>query len=261
MLSEIISMLALGALMGVVGGSAQAISEQAKERNRAKATGLPISSLFDISKFSLTLAVAALSGAIAALAGLAFANSVVPPTAATLMLFFLIGYVSADVLENSVLMRWPRPEFSERSVPMASVKIYYRSELLAYHRVPTCVIMIEDSEQIARIEELGEFTASFPDRVNRSPLGVRILFSVFFDPNTRPVQVLARVWRLEAIHLNAVDRYRMVGTISGERMVGLSANAVEQSCDLACLPPAEQSSGPGRCVVCTLKNGVFELCC
>jgi len=140
-------------------------------------------------------------------------------------------------------------------MPKADIKILYASEL-TLPGYPTVRLDIEDQNVV--LQGPGEATVTVTTE-NEQP--VRILFRIWFPKSSREISAVAQSWEPTSILLDLAERQRMVGTIQAQQLRALGADAVERECDMTCLPPARQTSGPARCVVCTDSDGVFELCC
>jgi hypothetical protein len=258
--SDFLMILLLGALMGIVGQGARAVVGVAKAR--ARSGGFSLLAVFYPIRLLLSLVIGAFVGVGAALVfwDTAMAGA---PTSTELLLAALAGYAGTDFIEGYLKITIEAPaqwEEAQRGTSKSKIEIRYRLGASVIERPPACLLRFEDLPQPVRLEGPGNFAVELPDTAYFRDAGIRIVFSVEFEEKGQPVEAIARVWRPEAIFLTLEGPRRMVGTIRGHGAVSFGAAAIDQGCDIMCLPPAEQTSGPGRCVTCKTNVGVFELC-
>jgi hypothetical protein len=255
----------LGGALGVLGLGVRVVVELAKAKASAAtetATERDVWPL-ELKRLIPSLGMAVIFGSLSAVAMSVGVGTLGIPT--VVLLCTLAGYAGADLGDPyiRVFEFYKLQRETEQGAPMANIQVHYNADSYALHDIkpPTCLLTFDDKIQSLRLDHLGSFTADLPETSRVLDKGHRVHFLIKFDEKSAPVEALARVWRPEAIFLNLVNKQRLVGTIRGQRMVSLGAAGVDRDCDITCIPPASQTSGPGNCVTCKTKSGIFELCC
>ena len=142
---------------------------------------------------------------------------------------------------------------------VATIWVSYESTAPLVENFPACSLWFDEISEPLILTNPKDATFTIPDETFFGSGGTRILFRIGFGK--RSVRALARVRQPKTIKLNLVKANRLVGTIHRERTASVGAAAVEEGCDVTCVPPARQEAGLGRCVTCTDEDGSFELCC
>jgi hypothetical protein len=246
--------LLLGSLLAVLGQSFRIVTGLYKVSRRATVRGVPPSTLFDPKRMAIGLSASATVGIVTSAVLLAFGAFDLSP--GTIVKLVLAGYVASDIIEAFV----PQTHRGEANMGEFLVSVVYSSGL-KLDEFPRCALVFGNRREPIVFERPGEQTVRVTEEWNGEYNAVRVLFSIGFSPKSLPVRAFARIREPIKIHLELFERNRMVGTVYGRRSAALSAASVEEGCDIACIPPTEQESGPGRCVICTDPDGTLELCC
>lgn len=171
------------------------------------------------------------------------------------------SYVATDLtrfLERSSEVFFATPNEEKATMANISIPVKFTTKFKS-GEAAACSVWIENLSGVL-VTETQVTYIEIPEEMLYSENGLRVRFEVKF-PKGRAIGALAKVWRPTDIYLEQSDYKSVTGTIHANSAKNLSAAATVRGCDVTCIPPAEQKSGPASCVVCQDQDGTFELCC